>query len=95
MRNNHKLVRCKKCAKTFTSMLEMDDHYHDTHKDHIPIDWKICGTLVPDTWNLMEHMKWHDRETRKCRETTSPRSAAIVAASILKGRTSNTTKHIA
>ena len=31
MRNDHKLVKCKKCDKTFTTMLDMDNHYYNTH----------------------------------------------------------------
>ena len=62
MRNDHMLVRC---AKTFTSMLEMDDHYHNTHKDHIPINCKICGTLLLDAWNLKKHIKWHSSKDKR------------------------------
>ena len=46
-------------------MLEMDDHYHDAHKDNIPVDCKICGTLLPDSWSLNEHIKWHNSEDKR------------------------------
>ena len=46
-------------------MPELDDHYHNTHKEHILVGCKICGTLLPGTWNLQEHMKWHSSENKR------------------------------
>ena len=60
MRNDHAVERCKMCARTFTCMFEMDKHYQDTHKDSIPVDCKICGTLLPDSWSLTKHIEWHN-----------------------------------
>ena len=43
----------------------MDKHYQDIHKNSIPVDCKICGTLLPDSWCLTKHIEWHNSADRR------------------------------
>ena len=65
MRNDHAMERCRMCAETFTCMFMMDRHYQDIHGNSIPIDCKVCGTLLPDSGSLTKHLEWHNSAERR------------------------------
>ena len=46
-------------------MFEMDKHYQDIYRNSIPVDCKICGTLLPDSWSLTKHIEWHNSADRR------------------------------
>ena len=68
------------------------DHYCSKHHEHIPVNCTICGTLLPDTKSLKEHLKWHENRSRSTKSNDYVAICSTCGCFFAEGRKFNSHK---
>ena len=51
------MTKCRRCDAAFMNIIDLDDYYCSKHHEHLSVNCTVCGTLLPDTKSLKEHLK--------------------------------------